>query len=101
MFLIAVFLIARWEDMALMDQNAPRNCLSLSTEMKPSGRCFSDEKHSVQSGRLVINGWEDMADMDQNASRNCLSPSTGMKPSGGCFRAPVLKDRRNFGRKGL
>ena len=56
----------------------------------------SDEKHSVQSGRLVMMGWEDMTDIDQNLSRNCLSPSTGMKPSGGCFMAPVLKDRRNL-----
>ena len=45
----------------------------------------SDEKHSVQSGRLVMMGWEDMADMDQNPSRNCLSLSTGIKPPGGCF----------------
>ena len=44
--------------------------------------------------------WEDIADMDQNPPRNCLSFSTGMEPSGGCFRAPVLKDRPNFGRKG-
>ena len=75
--------------------------------MKPSGGCFraqnvknSDEKHSVQSRRLVMMGWEDMASMDQNPPRNCPSLSTGMKPSGGCFRAPVLKDRRIFGRKG-
>ena len=56
----------------------------------------SDEKHSQQSGSLLIMRSEDMADIDKNPSRNCLSLSTGMKPSGGCFMAPVLKDRRNL-----
>ena len=45
----------------------------------------TDEKHSLQSRRLVMMGWEDMADMNQNPSRNCPSLSTEMKPSGGCF----------------
>ena len=34
------FLTMRWEDMADVDQNPSRNCLPLSTGMKPSGGCF-------------------------------------------------------------
>ena len=30
-----------WEDMTDIDQNPSRNCLSLSTGMKPSGGCFT------------------------------------------------------------
>ena len=105
-----------WEDMADMDQNPPRNCLSLSTGMKPSGGCFStgikpsggcfrvpvqnvksDEKHSVQSGRLVIMPREDMADPSSHPTKFRISFSTGaMKhPPDGFI--PVLRDRQFLG----
>ena len=93
--------IMPWGDMADIDKNPLRNCLSLSTGIKPSGGCFSDEKYSVQTGRLVMMRWEDMADQNAFLPKFGLSFSTGMKPSGGCFRAPVLKDRGNFGGKGF
>ena len=107
-----------WEDMAHQNAFLPKFGLSFSTgalKHPTDGfipvlrdRQFLDgflsisaisSDRFVQSGRLVMMGWEDMALMDQNPSRNCLPLSKGMKPSGGCFRAPVLKDRPNFGRK--
>ena len=95
----------RSEDMADMDQNPSRNCLSLSAGMKPSGGClragkkpsggcFSDEKQSVQSWRLVVMGWEDMAHQSVLPKKFRLSFSTGaMKhPPDGFI--PVLRDRQ-------
>ena len=66
----------------------------LSTEMKPSGGCFSDEKHSEQSWSLLIMGWEDMADQSSLPNKFRLSFSTGaMKhPPDGFI--PVLRDRQ-------
>ena len=81
-----------WEDTADMDQNQSRNCLPLSTGMKPSGGCFSDEKHSVQSGSLLIMPWEDMAD------QNAFLPKFGLSFSTGALKHPpdgfthVLRD---------
>ena len=82
------------EDMADIDQNPSRNCLSLSTGVKPSGGCFSDEKHSVQSGSLLIMLSEDMADQGSLPTKFCLSFSTGplKHPPDGFIL--VLRDRQ-------
>ena len=62
--------------------------------MKPSGGCFSDEKHSVQSWSLLIMPWEDMADQSSLPNKFRLSFSTGVvkHPPDGFI--PVLRDRQ-------
>ena len=75
-------LIARSEDIADMDKNPSKYCLSLSTGMKPSGGCF----------RVPVR-WEDTADRNAFLPKFRLSFSTGAlkHPPDGFIR--VLRDR--------